>query len=238
MILEKIPKMVQGYFKIEVIENDKVIQEYEDYNKVLVWVYKQFGEAVYAYNPPACDDFRISCFALGTDGLTSDNTPKDIPVDKKRLDSEDNFWNIQYWPPEKSYVYQVTFAKPSSYDKHLVLKENEGATWPHIYSDPVRYRGKPLNYDDELEAGMAIQRSFSGGILKQEFYLGKLAGNGHPAWDDPVKFSEAALYMPVGSTEQGDYLGTMFSMKTFPEMTKTLSCVIKITWDIDFNINN
>jgi hypothetical protein len=57
-------------------------------------------------------------------------------------------------------------------------------------------------------------------------------------WDVGPKFSEAALYMTEGATELGDSLGTLFSMKTFPDMPKTEGCVIKIQWDLDFNLDS
>jgi hypothetical protein len=76
-----------------------------------------------------------------------------------------------------------------------------------------------------------------GYILKQSIYLGKLAGNGHPMWENAPEFSEAALYLTTGATKSGDSLGTLFSMKTFPKMKKTSACVIKIQWDLDFQID-
>jgi len=241
-IKEKIPKMVNGYFKIELMDanTNEIIDSYEENNKVLIWVYQYFGESVFGYIPPDIDKYRIHALALGTDGevvTSTDITPKDIPINKSRLYSEDNFWESKLDPPENSYVYQVTFSKPSSYDFEYVNKLNEGPTWPHISNNPKTYRGEPWNYEDEIEAGISVRRGFQNGILSQEIYLGKLAGNGHPMWENTVRYSEAALYMTDGATEDGEFLGTIFSMKTFPGMPKTDSCVIKITWNLDFNLN-
>lgn len=236
---ELVPKMVKGHFKIEVIDPDtnEIIKSHEDNNKVLIWVHQYFADAVFGLNPPDIDSFRIHALALGTDGEdTENNKLREIEDDRTQLYSEDNFWSAKYYPPENSYVYQCTFDKPTTDQFTYVSKLNEGATWPHEYGIPIDYRGDPKNYEDELEAGMSIQRSFGGGVLHQEIYIGKLAGNGHPMWTNPVEFSEAALYMPLGATEAGESLGTIFSMKVFPGMPKSEQCVIKITWDLDFNI--
>jgi hypothetical protein len=239
-LYEKVPKMVNGHFKIQAIDinTNKVIYEYEDDNKVVVWVHKYFADAVFGFNPPDIDKFRIHAFALGTDGEDETNSKlREIADDQTQLYSEYNFWNAKYYPPENSYVYQVTFDKPASETFEYVNKLNEGPTWPHIYGEPKSYRGEPKNYEDELEAGMSVKRGFSNGVLSTEIYIGKLAGNGHPAWDNPVKYSEAAFYMTDGATEDGRSLGTLFSMKTFPGLPKSDQCVIKINWALDFNIS-
>jgi hypothetical protein len=236
-INEKIPKLIEGHFKIEVIEDNKIIQSYEDKNKVVIWVHRYFADAVYGLTPPDIDKFRIHAVALGTDGEDEVNAKlRDIEDDQINLYSEYNFWNAKYYPPENSYVYQATFGVPNTDTYDYITKIDEGPTWPHLHGVPKDYRGEPKNAEDELEAGMSIQRGFSNGILTQEIYLGKLAGNGHPMWDDPVKYSEAALYMTDGATIDGNSLGTLFSMKTFPGMAKSDQCVIKITWILDFNI--
>lgn len=235
---ELVPKLVQGYFKIESINSDnEVIYEYEDKNKIIIWVHRYFANAVFGYNPPNIEDFMIHAIALGTDGEDETaNKLRPIEDDQQRLYSEDNFWSQKYTPPENSYVYQATFLRPSSELYQDADKINEGPTWPHDYGNPRIYRGDPKNSEDELESGLRVQRGFSNGILTQEFYLGKLAGNGIPAWDNAVKYSEAALYMTSGATERGDSLGTMFSMKVFPGLPKSDQCIIKITWNLDFNI--
>jgi len=151
--------------------------------------------------------------------------------------SENNFWSWNYYPPEKAYVYQVTFNKPSTKDLTYAYKLNEGATFPHDAGVPKQYRGPAYNDEKELEASVSIKRSFQNGIITNEIYIGKLAANGHPMWDTPPKFSEAAFYMTIGTDEvTGNPLGTLFSMKTFPEMPKSEQCVIKIQWDLDFNL--
>ena len=238
-LTEKIPKLVQGHFKIELIDEKtgEILKKHEDNNKILIWVYRYFAESVFGLNPPDIDDFRIQAFSLGTSGeYPLGGGTKPIDINQEQLFSEYNFWNDDLIPPEESYVYQVTFDKPSSENFEYVQKLNEGATWPHQNGIPLNYRGTPLNYEDELEAGVSIKRGFSNGILSQEIYIGKLAGNGHPAWGSTVTYSEAALYMPLGKTDKGDSLGTIFSMKTFPGMPKSESCVIRIQWDLDFNL--
>ena len=235
---ERIPKLVNGHFKIESIdENGNIIESYEDNNKVVVWVYRLLAESVYGNITPGIDDFRIHSLALGTDGVNPDGTLKDIANEQKRLYSEDRFWNGNFGEPNKAYVYQITFEKPSTDTMHKAVKINEGATYPHYGGLPKAYRGDPLNADNEVEGGVSIERGYSNLVITQEIYVGKLAGNGHPMWTEPVKYSEAALYMTSGATDQGDYLGTMFSMKTFPEITKTDACVIRISWNLDFSMN-
>jgi hypothetical protein len=234
---EKISKYVKGYFKIELLKDDEVLYEYEDKNKVLIWVYKNFSNTVYGFNVPDIDDCRIHAVALGTDGVELNGSLKEIQYDRKRMYSEDRFWTGDFFLGEKSYVYQATFGRPSSEGTHYAFKYNEGTTFPHHAGSPKNYRGQAYNDIEEKEAGLSIERYFANNTIYQTIYLGKLAGNGHPMWDNPPKFSEAALYMTSGATESGDYLGTLFSMKTFPEMPKTDGCVIKIQWNLDFNID-
>jgi hypothetical protein len=240
-LYEKVPKLVKGFFKIETINANtgEVINSYEEQNKVVIWVYELFSKSVYGYTPevPNIDDFRIHSLALGTNGMNPDGTLKDISNTQERLYSEDNFWNMNLYPENQSYVYQVTLDKPSTNDEHYAFKLNEGATYPHDGGTPKEYRGTPYNNEEGIESSVTIKRSFHNNILKQEIYMGKLVGNGHPMWDNPPKYSEAALYMTPMATPSGDYLGLMFSMKTFPEMPKTENCVIKIQWDLDFNID-
>jgi hypothetical protein len=233
---ERIPKTVKGYFKIELIEDDKVIYEYEEQNKVVMWVYQMFGDEVFGFNPPDPDDFRIHSFALGTNGIDGDNL-KEVANNQTRMFSEDKFWDGQHFPPEESYVYQVTFAKPTGTNLQYAYKIDEGATWPHYDGSPIEYRGPAYNNEEEIESSVTIKRSWENNILHQEIYVGKLVGNGHPMWDNPPPYSEAALYMTPGATKDGDQLGLLFSMKTFPAMKKSDACVIKITWDLDFNLN-
>ena len=237
---ERIPKMVKGYFKIESIdENGNVIESYEDHNKIVVWVYHSFADAVYGYTPPDVDDCRIQAVALGTDGVDEYNNLRSIDNEQKKLYSETNFWDTPDYNGEEwnAYVYQATFTKPSTNDPHYAYKTNEGTTYPAwSLGNPKDYRGVAYNSEDSLEGCLSIRRSYQNKIIHQEIYLGKLAGNGHPMWEQSPEFSEAALYMPEGTTT-GDSLGTMFSMKTFPKMKKSEYCVIKITWDLDFNFN-
>lgn len=237
---EKVPKLVNGYFKIQVEDLDgNILQEHEEHNKVLVWVHQMFSNLVFGYEPnlSAIDDFRIHAFAIGTDGVDSEGIPKKIENDREQLYSEENFWKMNYYLGENAYVYQVTFDKPQTEDLSFVYKLNEGTTFPQDGGVPKNYRGPAYNDETELEASVTIKRSFQNGILTNDIYIGKLAGNGHPMWDEPAKFSEAAFYMTVGTNETtGDPLGTIFSMKTFPEMPKSEQCVIRINWTMDFNI--
>jgi len=242
---EKIPVLVKGHFKIQSIDakTGKVLQEYEDYNKVVIWVYQMFASIVYGYSDtslPEIEDFMIHSFAIGTNGVEPNGELKPIEYNSTKLYSETNFWDTPDYTGEErnAYVYQATFAKPSTVDTHFSTKYNEGATYPAwSLGEPKAYRGTPYNSEHGVNGALSIRRSFSNSILRQEFYLGTLAGNGHPMWDEAPEFSEAALYMPKNATAKGDSLGTLFSMKTFPKMKKTDACVIKINWNLDFSID-
>jgi hypothetical protein len=240
-ISERVPKIVEGNFKIETIdaETGEIIESYEDKNKVVIWVYEMFSKSVYGYHPsmPKIEDFAITAFALGTNGQEADGSLKPIDNHQLRLYSEEDFWNGNYDEENKAYVYQITFEKPTQTDEHYAVKTDEGATFPQENGRPIAYRGQPWNDEEMIEAGVSIKRSFSNNVIHQEIYVGKFAANGHPMWDTPPKFNEAALYMSPTRTEDGRYLGLMFSMKTFPAMTKTEKCIIKITWDLNFQID-
>jgi hypothetical protein len=237
---ETIPKMVEGHFKIEKFDLEgNLLEEYEDKNKVVIHVYKYFLWSVYANWSVNVDHFRIHAFALGTDGVNQNGTLKGIDKNRNRLYSEANFWDGRLEPQDKAYVYQMTFNKPDTTGTHYAFKTSEGTTFPHNNGVPINYRGTPYNDEDEIEGSLTMRRNMDSNTMTihQEIYLGKLAGNGHPAWTSPPEYSEAALYMPQGMTTSGSSLGTMFSMKTFPAMAKTEDCVIKITWDLSFIID-
>jgi hypothetical protein len=187
-INERVKQTVKGHFKIQVVNPDtnEVIDSYEDYNKVVVWVYKYFGEAVYGNIPPEIDKFRIHSFAIGTDGIDQNGRLKDISDNQKQMFSEIKFWKgaVPIEEERHAYVYQISFDKPDTYTDNYAYKTDEGATYPAYSNVPKDYRGHPYNELDELEGCVSMKRSFENGVLKQHIYVGKLAGNGHPMWED------------------------------------------------------
>ena len=219
-----------GDFKIELIEDDKVIQKYEEKNQIMNPIFNWTSRTVYGGGlwKPKIEDFMIHCVVLGTDGVDEFNNPKKINPWRDNLFSEENFWENSY-DQKKSFLYQATFKQPDTLDEHYAEKLNEGPNIPDI----TQYRGRAFNDPKYKEAGLFIKRSYDHQTIRQEIYLGKFAGNGPASWNG-VDYSEAALYLTRGATELGDKLGTIFSMKTFPKMKKTDSCIIKITWDILF----
>jgi hypothetical protein len=241
-LTERVKKVVQGHFKIQVVNPDtgEVLDSYEDYNKVVVWVYRYFGEAVYGFEPPDIDKFRIHSFAIGTNGVDEYGRLKEISDNQKQMYSEMKFWegDVPSEEQRQAYVYQISFEKPSDNDEHYAFKTDEGATYPAYSNRPKDYRGHPYNDIHEIEGCISMKRSFQNGVLKQHIYVGKLAANGHPMWEKFPEFNEAALFMPEGTAESGNPLGTLFSMKTFPSMMKSPECVIIIDWDLDFRLND
>ncbi len=191
------------------------------------------------YNPPlSIEDMELVCFAIGTDGIDSDGAPKEYDSTRVRLFSEDNFWNdgAQYNDSDmKRYVYQVTFEQTDNENVAEDLNTtNEGATFPVDASgNPMRYRENIIGVD---ATKLTVNSTFSNNIIEFNFHLGQFAGNGCERWSLAPKFSEAALYMRRSATSLGDHLGTIFSMRTFPELPKTDACSIKIKWVIDFNV--
>jgi hypothetical protein len=133
-------------------------------------------------------------------------------------------------------VYQVNFRPPTTDNFVVADKISEGATFPTHNGYPVDYIGDPYNNPDYKEAGITITRGYNNQYLRQEIYIGKYAGNGEPDWENRPKFSEAAFYVNYGRTPDGRRLGHPISFKTFPEMTKTEDCVIRINWDLNFHL--
>ena len=237
--------MVEGRFKIELFDHtqNKVIQSFEETNMIMNPVAELYSHMAShtedVYSPPLqITDFNIIAFALGTDGLNADETPKDIDPTWTQLNSERRFWTEGPSHNDgdmKKYVYQVTFEQ-DSHDgtEHDCLVQNEGGTFP------VDASGQPLYYREVISGvdsvKMLASSTYSNNIITFKFHLGQFAGNGCPDWTLAPTFSEAALYMRRGATTSGDSLGTIFSMKTFPKMPKTDSCSIKVEWILDFNV--
>ena len=233
-ITENVEGLLKGYFKIEKINPDtkEVLEVFEEENQIQAPIHFMTSRMCWkgSIDP---NDFIISGFAIGTDGLNTDGSPKTFNKFRKHLFSENNFWNGSA-DFDNSYVYQVHFEEPPSNDYHTVTKISEGATFPHENGVPTGYQGTPYNDPLNKEAGVTITRSYENYLLNQEIYVGKYAANGIEG-ENPPKFSEASFFMNRGRTIDGTDLGAPISMKTFPGMTKTDECVIRITWNLDFS---
>ncbi len=223
-----------GQFGIQVLSPDgEVLSEFYDQNKIVDNVPFQFSRLIAGETTP---DLNIVTIALGTGGTLS-GTPKEVPGYRNRLFSEADFWDngpVGDDTDVNKYVYQTTFDIDSpinSTPKKLIIN-NEGGTFPETNSIPDSFRGAPGAFPEESFDGTI---AFNGYSIKYEFLLGQLRGNGLNTWADAPAFSEAALYMSHNSTSGPTVdLGTIFSMKTFPDHIKTEDCYIKITWELIF----
>ncbi len=188
--------------------------------------------------------------------------PKPVRNDRVSLYAERDFWwtevDLQAGLPPVSeldkFVYQSTFEVTPFGDiggntasANELSIQNYGPTQPvwtatdanlpsssHI-GYPVNYRKTmpPTESSGQL-TGTVSQRQ---NLVEYNFTLGQFAGN-KP--NQLVGYSEAALYMRLdnnttpGDPQNGNPLGTMFSMVTFPPQWKDNTCAIRITWKIYF----
>ena len=251
---------IKGYFKIEKIENGEVIDMYEDFNTVMVRVPELLAGQVSGLYTKDVSKYHISAFALGTDGSSLDNVGNDIPKTVKatrtQMFSEENFWNmearaLQGLPTiddSKQRIYQGTFNIDPRGDKNQntsVMKQcsvmNEGSTVPYYHPNinpavapninyqPTDYRG--ISSSDP-EDSLTITNSVTGTEIRYQFSLGTFAGN--LANNIPVQYNEAAMYMKLGEAKDGNPLGTLFSMKTFPPQFKNNTCALRVVWKLSF----
>ncbi len=188
--------------------------------------------------------------------------PTPVQNDRVSLFSERNFWKTKQdaaagrptIPMMDKFVYQSTFeASPfgdmggnTAASSELSI-QNFGPTYPIWESSdpllpnnsfigfPKSYRGnKPGALNNEKFTGTVSQRQ---NMIEYNFTLGQFAGN----WPNVlVGYNEAALYMRLdsnnspGKPENGNPLGTLFSMVTFPNQWKDNTCAIRINWKIYF----
>jgi len=254
---------LKGYFRIETYDkHDKLINVYEDNNRIMVRVPYNFACVTYGMGCAGfgdwpsgglnIEDLAISCIAIGTDGVDDEGELKEVSCDRDMLYSEENLWQAQATGSISEldidmdkYVYQTSFdtnINPINNDDMVkATKSSEGPSFPWDFSTnyPKFYRmsgpGNGLEFED---TSMTVLSKIDSLELKYEFTLGQFAGNG--VWMKAPTFNEAALYMryiPTSVVNQypsADILGAMFSMKTFPNQYKTEACYFRIKWNIIF----
>lgn len=233
--------IVNGYFKIESFDLEgNLISSYEDKNQIMDNVPELFSSVVAGADTITSEDLKVTCIALGTDGIVDRNLTLDVPktVDpsRTRLFAEENFWangNTGNDDDMYRYVYQATFdAGDPTETLTLATNLNEGTTYPATGNVPDSYRGETTGAP---VISLTTKTSKVGTTIDFEFELGQLTGNGLGSWTLSPAFSEAALYMDYLSDETGNPLGSVFSMKTFPHHFKTEGCILKLSWTLVFN---
>jgi hypothetical protein len=176
--------------------------------------------------------------------------------------SERDFWftkedQQQGLPPKpenKKYVYQSTFEVPSRGDQGYNPSnsvafdvQNEGSTYPvWDATDPLLPSADFVGYPKEYRKQPKQDKDYSltgtvrvmGNMVEYNFTLGQFVGNNVSS--GITTFTEAAMYFRYLKNENpndpqnGNPLGQLFSMKTFPPQYKDSSCSLKITWKLYF----
>ena len=235
----------RGHFKIEKIyPNGEKILHYEEKNQIMTKFAEFLSNTVSKRkneynNVLTTSDMEIITFAIGTDGILSNGAPKTINPDRNRLFAEQNFWTLpknHNNDDMKQYVYQVTFEQ-NNHDVGIwndLDTQNEGATFPiDSNNNPLYYRRV---YNGTEDVKLSGRSRYENNTISFEFTLGQFVGNGCNEWTIAPTFSEAALYMRRGANSSGSSLGSILAMKTFPSLVKTDTCIIRITWTLDFNV--
>jgi len=244
---------IKGYFKIEKIKDQKVIDTYEDKNTIMARIPELFAGMSSGYFQANLDKYTIGCIALGTGGSTIDTlgneVPKAVRDNRQMLFSEYDFWNTpnqisQGQTPildKNKYVYQLSFYNEPRGDLNQnistsadLLLSNEGSTYPHTDWVPDTYRSTPYSYVTDNQHGLTGNMNLRQNAITYTFTLGQFTGNNS---DNTAKaYTEAGLYFNLGKDADiiGKPLGTLFSMKTFPSQFKTSDCALRITWRLFF----
>ncbi len=229
---DQISKPLCGYFAIDMFDEDgKNIHHYEDPNQIMNQVGVVFSNYVLGDNPNLLlDSAQLGAIVVGSNGVTGDGSPKYINRKRPRLFSETNYWKSGKKTPQDSYLYQSTFdLKTIDPATNVVTLLKEGSNYDSKgVETAAEYMGTPTPTNKEL--GSTLFARVTPGKVVFIYEIKKLSGIGSH------KFSEAALYMRLGAKPDGNPLGTIFSMKTFPEVEKTNACLLQLTWTIDFNL--
>ena len=229
---DQMNKPLEGYFALDMFDkNGKKIYHYEDSNQIMNQVGVVFSNYVLGNNPAlVVDSAQLGAIVVGSNGVTSDGTPKIIDPKREKLFSEYNYWDSGKKTPQDSYLYQSTFdIKTIDAATNVVTLLKEGSNYDSKgIETAAAYMGTPTTANKEL--GSNLFARVTPGKVVFIYEIKKLSGIGSH------KFSEAALYMKLGAKPDGNPLGTIFSMKTFPEVEKTNACLLQLTWTIDFNL--
>lgn len=251
---------ITGYFKVEQIDKSgEVLSTYEDFNTIMVRVPSLIASGISGVKKEFLDEFHISAFAIGTDGVTTnalgDEIPKTVSKERTQLFSEENFWrsqnpdSIEFSKDEEiKRVYQRTFESLPIEDvggNPATMRElaggNQGSTLPHDGNyHPIGYR-EPIIWTTPYD-GSYVKVEMSK-LNTQIIYVIEIGQNVANKPNNALTYyNEAALYLKLGANNQnatedpntGNPLGTLFSMKTFPSQKKSSDCAIRITWKLNF----
>lgn len=249
---------IRGYFKIERIEDGKVVDTYEDKNTVMVRIPQLFAGTVSGNFTKKLEENVIGCLSLGTGGTRIDTlgnvVPKEVRSDRTMLFSEHDFWNTPtqiaegqpHVADKYKWVYQTSFdviahgdlGHNTSFMSDIEVK-NQGTTFPHTNWVPDNYRNTtpPASDPEGLIGRMSLQQN----VIQYEYTLGQFAGNADD--DVAIPYTEAGMYLKLDADTKlddfgdpiiGNPLGTLFSMKSFPEQWKNSTCSLRIEWKLFF----
>ncbi len=240
---------IRGEFQIESIDkNGNVVEKYSDKNTIMARVPQLFAGQTSGLWKKDIAEYLIVTIALGTYGTEvtqlEDYAPKYVRNTRTNLFSENAFWNSSnplapVILDNQKYVYQYTFnvvpfgdqgnntasGAPTNY-------VNQGMNFPHTNWIPDGFRewATPSDDMDKTAGTVAVK----GNLVTYNLMIGQNTANDPVNIGEPVNYNEAGLYMQLNSTPEGNPLGTLFSMKTFPNIRKDDTCSIKIRWRLYF----
>ncbi len=240
---------IKGVFRIESVNSDgKVIDSFEDNNTIMARIPQLFAGQTSGLWKKDISDYIIVTIALGTYGSEvtqfEDSTPKHVKNTRTNLFSENAFWNgtnplAPVVLDDNKYVYQYTFSVPAWGDlgqstaigKPLEYV-NQGMNYPHTNWIPNNYRSSSTPSDDMEKTIGTV--GVKGNLVTYDMMVGQMIANNPSIPGQIINYNEAGLYMKFGATDVGNPLGTLFSMKTFPNIKKDDTCSIKIQWRLYF----
>ncbi len=240
---------IKGEFQIESIDKDgNIIDSYKDQNTIMTRVPQLFAGQTSGLWKKDIAEYLIVTIAIGTNGTEvtqlGDYTPKYVRNTRTNLFSENAFWNstnplAPTLQDNQKYTYQFTFSVvpwgdqgKSTASGAAVDYVNQGMNYPHTAWIPDKFRESATPPDDIDKTVGTI--AVKGNLVTYNLMIGQNVANDPIITGEPVNYNEAALYMQLDSTPNGNPLGTLFSMKTFPNIRKDDTCSIKIRWRLFF----
>jgi len=207
-------KTINGYFKYELLdENNKVIQKFEEHNKIMDPVLRMYFEMVTntASPKPTYADFFIGGVMLG-DGAKNqpDGNKAEVTGKETQLEAQTG-----------GYTYMASWDK---YDTGTVNITNEGDSivgWETPFDPANKSKG----------IGLIISADTKNQKIKFNFLLERNSGNDKGS----VTFNEAALFTKFQKDLSKKNPGTIFAMKRFPDVMKSTGCLLKMEWILDFS---
>lgn len=254
---------IRGHFKVDKIVDGEVVDTYEDKNTVMARIPELYAGMVSGNYTQDLDLYSIGAIAIGTGGTRIDELGNEVPKivrdTRSMLFSEHDFWNTptqiaQDQPAvldKNKLVYQTTFGvvprgdtgQNTAFATPIEIK-NEGTTYPHgpCVEKPTNPEWTPCDYrgparaaaSGEAADGVTGEISLQANVIYYSVTIGQFTANNDD--DSAIGYSEAGLYLKLGrDTEaEGNPLGTLFSMKTFPQQWKNSTCSLKIEWRLYF----